>query len=283
LGFTLKQFSTDPKGFFFNDVLESSPGVISLDYVVIGGGGYLDFSQGIRNEFPVFHGEIPENAIEEVMVGKNRGEYANGVWVTDAANKKYTFNSCCRSRLRWMDGNHWYEIDKQAALPQTDYMTKEVMIQMALHLVDHPDSVKGPRADYLTSLDKASQLVEFKILSPAILPEGFNFDFASYDKDHSHLRIKYDPNREAGFTAMLIDETPLNKVFLDPADNGEEIKGEKVDVNGGPGIYFSDGKYNHVLTWQSTNLKITLSIYSSEGYGGGFTKDQILAIGRSMK
>jgi len=162
-GFDASEFPTDPKGFAFRSVNKTEPGEISIEYGVIGGGGYLYLSQGVGSKFPVFTGEAPEDAIEPVMVGENYGEYVYGHWAIGGIYKEYTWLECCMARLRWVDGNRWFEIYKQAAMPQTDYMTREVMIDMALNLVDQPDPKGNLRLEYL-SLEEASQLVDFKIM-----------------------------------------------------------------------------------------------------------------------
>ena len=155
-------------------------------------------------------------------------------------------------------------------------------------MVDQPSPTQSLRADYLTSLTEASQLTEFEILAPSILPDGFRFDYASYDKDLSQLRLTYTPGgtqgSEPGAASILIIETPLDKLSLAPGVIGEELKGETVNINGYPGTYFSDNPYDHWLTWRTSSLKITLMVYSTkELYGGSFTKEQILEMGKSMK
>lgn len=283
-GFDAKEFPADPRGFHIQAVAQAKPGEIWLEYDVIGGGGYLYLSQGIGNEFSPFTGAVLESAIETVQVGDHVGEYVAGDYFYGGVLTETTWLPCCRFQLRWTDGEHWYELDKQSAMTQTDYMTRDVMIQMAMQLVDQPAPAKGPRADYLTSLAEATQLAEFTILAPTLLPDKFAFEYANYDKDLSQLRLIYTPPDGQGIASVLIFETPINKVSLAPGDNGGEIKGEAVDVNGNPGVYFSDNPYSHVLTWQAGGIKITLWVYSSEiWYGGSFTKDQILEIGRSVK
>jgi Domain of unknown function (DUF4367) len=283
-GFDIKEFPADPQGFYFKEVAQAELGQIMLEYDVIGGGGYLYLNQGLGSDFPAFTGAVPEEAIETVQVGNNSGEYVAGDYVYGGVYKEPTWLPCCRFRLRWTDGQRWYELDKEAAMPQTDYLTREVMIQMATQLVDQPVQIQEPNLDHLTNLEEASQVVEFAILAPTLLPDGFVFDYASYDRDLSQLQMTYSPPGTAGTANILIIETPLDKVSMAPSENGEELKGETVDINGNPGVYFSNDPYTHALTWESGNVKITLWVYSSDiGYGGSFTKDQILEIGRSLK
>ena len=283
-GFDAKEFPVDPQGFFFKTVSQAEPGVIWLEYDVIGGGGYLFLSQGLGIDFPAFTGEVPGSAIEAVQVSGRAAEYVAGVYVNGGVYTETTWLPCCRFRLRWTDDERWYEIDKEAALATTDYMTKDVMIQMAEQLVYQPVTTQGLRLDHLNSLAEASQVAEFAILAPSVLPAGFIFNYASYDKGLSQLRLNYAPPDGQGIAGIWIIETPLDKVSLSPGDREEKSMGESVDINGTPGVYTSTDPYHHQLTWQFGEVEITLIIYSSESwYGGSFTRDQILEIGRSIK
>ncbi len=282
-GWDAKELPADPAGFVFKDVLIANPGEILLEYDMIGGGGYLMFSQGPGDHFPSFTGMAPESAIEEVQVGPFQGEYVVGDYAIGSQSNAY-WQSCCRLRLRWLESDRWFELDKEASAPQVAYMTRDTMIQMALGLVDRPAPAQRLNPDYLASPDQAAQVAGFAVATPAVLPEGFVFKYASFNKDLSQLRLNYGPPGDAGVASILIVETPLDKVPLSPGDNGEALKGETVDINGSSAIYFSDSAYNHALTWQAAGLKITLWVSSSEtGYGGGFIRAQVLGIARSLK
>lgn len=283
-GFDAKEFPSAPEGFFFKEVSQVEPGVIWLEYDVIGGGGYLFFSQGLGSDFPAFTGAVEESAIEEVRVGPYLGEYVYGDYVIGGQYTKYTWLACCRTRLRWTEGDRWYEIDKEAAMPQTDYMTKEVMIQMAEQLVFKPEIVKTPILDHLASLSEVAGVVPFKILAPTLLPPEFDFFYASYDPEITEVKLFYAiPGRE-GEASITINEIPLENYTPLPADV-EEMKGAGiVSIHGNQGKYLSQSAYSHLLTWQADGKNITLLVYSNEIlYGGSFTKDQILEIANSMR
>jgi hypothetical protein len=282
-GFDAREFPADPPEFRFRSVY-AEPAYISIEYIVIGGGGYLYLKQGMGMDFPAFTGAAQESAIEPVQVGDNSGEYLEGDYVYGGVYNQTTWLPCCRQRLRWTDGEYWYELDKVSAMPQTDYLTRDVMIQMATELVNQPDPLHSPRSDYLMSLEEASQVVQFPIITPTLLPDEFNFSYAIYDGDISLLRLIYSPPDGEGIARIMIVQTPIDKVYLAPGDNGELLEGESVDINGNAGIYFSTDPYSHSLTWKSGEIKITLLVYSSEiWYGGSFTKDQIFEIAKSMQ
>jgi hypothetical protein len=275
-GFDAKEFPFAPKEFVFAEVAQDDPGIIMLRYDLIGGGGYLYFTQGIGGQ--EFRSNLAQDsAIEQVMVGPYQGEFVVGDWVIGGANTTYIWLPCCRERLRWTEGDRWYELDKEASIPQVDYMTRDYMIQMALGMVYHPDPIQSPRADYLSSLDEAAQLAGFTILRPSVLPQAFTFWYASYDKDLSQLKLNYSTsNREQQGVTMVIVETPLDKVALDSGiKDWKKFEGEKVDVNGYPAIYFGDGSGGG-LNWDTADLHITLQVDNA-------TREQILEIGRSMK
>lgn len=134
-GFDAREFPAVPRAFRFAQVSSAVPGTIRLEYRVIGGGGYLFLSQGIDSEFPPFTGSVMESAIEPVKMSDSMGEFVAGNFFYGGELKQPTWSACCRLRLRWTDDGRWYELDMQSAMEQTDYLTKEVMIEMAAELV----------------------------------------------------------------------------------------------------------------------------------------------------
>ncbi len=283
-GFEALEFPADPQGFAFQNVVVDNLGGISIEYIVIGGGGYLYLSQGLGDEFPTGTGGVPENAIQPVWVGDHRGEYVEGMWAAGGEYQEYTWNECCVARLRWTDGERWFEINKPSAMPQTDYMTREVMIDMAANLVSRPESDGAPRLEYL-SLEEAADLVDFAFVQPRVLPRGFRFSYAAYDLERSQLRLNYYPEGDAapGSAHLSIVETPLSGDVAGSEAGQPLAGGEEVDVNSFPGVYSSNDPGNHVLTWQTETLEIMLVIVSNEHYGGAFTAEQVLEIARAIE
>ena len=283
-GFTAKQLPSNLQGFVFSEIAQAIPGSIMMRYVAIDGNGDLIFTQWNGNGFPTFRGAAPESAIEEVQVGDYQGEFVAGAWATQSSDPKVYWNSCCRYTLRWMEGERSFELELNA--DPSPYSSRAAIIQLATQLVDHPMPAAGPRADYLTSLAEASQLAEFAISSPGLLPEDFIFRYGSYNKDLSQLRLRYAPPGVEGLASagISIVETPLDKVSLTPEENGENLKGDNVDINRNAAIFSSNNnQLTNIVTWEAGELRITLTVWSSSGYGGTFTKDQILEIARSMK
>jgi len=282
VGFDAKEFPADPKAFVFRDVVKASEGVIMIEYGVIGGGGYLYLNQGV-GELP--YGSAPESAIEPVMVGKYPGEYVIGMYANDSQTNKTVWDPTSRFRLRWTEGDRWFELDKVAALPHTDYMTREVMIQMAQNLVNQPEPVQELRADYLTSFEEASQIADFDIVRPTVLPEDFQFSYASYDLNLGLLKIHYTPAgdpTQAGVTEILIIETPLEKIRSTSPDHPNTREGEKVEVNGYPAVYLS-GPDNHSVNWQTDQLQVLLMVSTTPLNGARLTQEQVLEIAQSVR
>ena len=281
-GYDAKVLPNDPAGFHYRDVFSDAKNNIFVEYDANGGGGYLYLIQGISDDFVSFTSPVPEDAIQAVQVGDYPGEYAEGDYTIGGEHESWTWLPCCRARLLWTEGNHWYQLDKEAALPTTDYMTREVMIQMALSLVDQPEPDQPLDPAYLTSYAQAAQLAKFDFLAPQVLPQGFRFDYASYDAGLEQLRLTYTLGGDAHLSRIWVYETPLDKVDLAPGANGELLTGEAVHVDGQPGVYSAYDNRSPSLSWRTEKLKISLYIASSVAYGGVFTREQVLEIGASF-
>lgn len=282
-GFDAKEFPAEPKGFAFSGVY-ASPGEISMGYDWISGGAYLNLNQGIRDEFPDFMGAVQEDAIEEVVVGENRGQYVVGMYVYKGDPLEVAWVESARFRLRWMEGDHWYEIDVAGDIgPDFPYNDRDYLIEMAENLVSQPEPQQGPRADNLTNMEDAAHLARFTPLEPGILPEGFYFDHGEYDVETFTLQLEYTPG-EQGIAIVSVWETPADKAHLSPELGEIPFEGEEVEINGYTGMYYSRDPYSHIVIWRTDELRILVNVYSSEmWYGGSFTKEQILEIARSVQ
>ena len=76
---------------------------------------------------------------------------------------------------------------------------------------------------------------------------------------------------------------PLLEISANPGEDWS-VEGTSVDINGNQGFYRSYGPFNHGVNWEMNGLRINVSIYASEtGFGGGFSKDQVLEIARSLQ
>lgn len=285
-GFDAREFPAVPDHLKFDDVYVNRNNEIIIQYSLIGGGGYLYFFQGMDNEPQSTTSEVYSGAIEKVMVGNYPGEFVAGMFVTTGDPPVYSWSPAGRARLLWTEGERWFELDSEACMKTYFCPGRDELIQMASQLVDKPLPENGLNEGYLENLDEVDQLADFDILVPTILPQKFEFSYASYDSDLYQVEINFCPTdmQDQGAARIMIVETPIEKVFLNPTENEKEITGENVEINGQSGIYVSNSGFYHILTWQHEKLRITLSVYSSDlWYGGIFTKEQVLEIARSMQ
>src|SRR5215207_4536889 len=99
LGYDLKEFSTNPSGWYFRQAMSSQ------DYAVITyqtGGGYLDLRQGIGDFPPDSDWEkAPSSAVQQVKIGEYDGEYVNGFfWLKNGDTKLTWMSTGADQRIR---------------------------------------------------------------------------------------------------------------------------------------------------------------------------------------
>ncbi len=274
----LKQFPTDPEGLALKRI-ESYPGQIIMHYEQINGGLWLDLKQGVADEFPSIGG-APAHAIQDVMIGEYPGQFVIGMFAYQGSESIWIDGT--RYRLRWMEGEHWFEIDVVNGF-EGNYGDLETFIQLAESLVYDPEP-EGLRADFLTNMEDAAQLAEFTPLEPRLLPEEIFFDHGEYDESRATLLLQYTPG-EQGLSFVALYETPLDKVSLSPdLDQVNNYAGEEVEVNGYSGMYYEINQYNKIVIWHTDELRIRLQVFINDAWDSRiFTLEQILEIANSVK
>ena len=280
-GFDAKEFPVDPKGFVLSQVI-SNPGMIALIYESIGGGSEVYLGQWITDE-PFSLGSVAQQGLEEVMVGKNRGQYVHGDYVITGDPPELTWMPVSRFRLTWMEGDRMYGLEvggtTGADSPDND---RDYLIELAENLVYAPEP-RGIRADFLTNIEDAAQMAGFIPLEPSILPEDFHFDHGQYDADTFTLRLDYYLP-EKGIGHVLVWETPIDKAYLTPELEESIVEGEEVEINGYPGQYYGIDPYSHAVIWYTNDLRIKIKVWVSDiWYGGSLTKEEILEIVNSVQ
>lgn len=76
------------------------------------------FTQSIRSPQNA-NGEVPVEAVQPVMINGQPGEYVEGGFILRPGSQEYTWESTMpMARLRWKDGDIWYEISKPGT-PET--------------------------------------------------------------------------------------------------------------------------------------------------------------------
>jgi hypothetical protein len=286
IGFDLKELPSDPYTFKFSELYITQSDEVWIHYERVGGGSYLLLYQAI-GDMSSMYGSVPEDSIQEVKVGEYFGEYVVGNYFSDAPSSSYKWGYHGTYRLRWTEGERRFELRHDGCVDlryEFCSSSPDKLIRIAESLVYDPIPSSELRADYLKSPEEATLISGFTILSPTILPEGFVFDHGNYDTDLKQIRLSYTAtSSDPGTTEILIVIRPLIEIAANPGEDWS-VEGESVDINGYPGFYSSGSPYNHAVSWEENGMRITISFYASEtAFGGGFTKDQVLEIARSLQ
>lgn len=285
VGFDLKELPADPYTFKFSELYITQSDEVWINYERVGGGSYLYLYQAI-GDMASMYGSVPEDSIQEVKVGEYFGEYVIGNYFADSNSSSYEWGYHGTYRLRWTEGERNFELRHDGCVDlRYEFCTSpEQLIRIAEALVYLPEPRSELRADYLNSPEEATLLSGYTVLSPTILPEGFVFDHGTYDTELKQIRLSYSPTSyDPGTAELLIVIRPLLEISANPGENWS-VEGESVDINGNQGFYSSGGPYNHAISWEENGMRITISIYASKiAFGGGYTKDQVLEIARSLQ
>ncbi len=113
VGFDVREFPTIPRGYAFVSVQSNETlRLVTINYSVFEGGGYLTFVQGEGSIPPTSSwGEVSANAIQKVKVNENYGEYAQGMFaVLPGATSATWIADSATYRLRWVEGNRWFSL-----------------------------------------------------------------------------------------------------------------------------------------------------------------------------
>ncbi|MHB1118896.1 MAG: hypothetical protein ACYC11_02420 [Bellilinea sp.] len=288
-GFDIKEFPADPLEMRFEELYVEESKVVWINYARVGGGAYLHLVQGPDTGFNKFGVGVPEDTVQQVVVGEYPGEYVAGTFGVGMGETSYSWKPGGKYSLRWSDGSRWFEIISFGCVGRNEqFCAAEGLVELALSLVDEPIPSEDPRADNLTSVEEAEAISGFPLQEPQILPEGFSFHHGTYDVQLAEIRLNYGANGyDLGAVSIILRQIPNDQFWLNSGETWDEFPGERVDINGQPGIYdtqISNNTYSYHVIWQSDKLIIQLWIDTSElWYGATFTREQVLEIARSVK
>jgi hypothetical protein len=137
LGWDIREFAENPSGLSFSRVEVNLEGqFVSTHYEAEG--GRLVLSQGFGDySFDGDWESVPVDAVEPVMIGNASGEYVQGGFVAiDPEDSEATWNpNVAMQRLRWKEGDSWFEIMKQGDAYPIEYLDKAGLIALAENLV----------------------------------------------------------------------------------------------------------------------------------------------------
>ena len=283
-GFDAKQFPSDPEGLRLAHV-ESNTNQIIMEYHYINHGNFLFLKQGIAEEFPDFGG-VPEDAIEDVLIGYFPGEFAAGMYVNVGDPPIVQWLETDRYRLRWMEGNHWFEIDSITGMPPDPgtYGDRDRLIGMAMSLVFQAEQ-QDLRPEFITNIQDAALLAGFIPQEPQVLPQGFQFDHGEYDEELNTLSLIYTHGGEnLLYGAVTLMQTTHETMALNPTLFQYDLEWEEVSINGFSGRYYSTDDFHHLANWTTNEATFLLEIWINKwDYGATMTKYQVLDIANSVR
>lgn len=266
VGFDAWEFPADPQGVTFSSVQAfAAQNEIMITYDVIGGGGYILFTQGMGDPPDNLWSEVPAEAVESVAVGDLPGEFVKGRFTSDGSGVA-TWNSDAASwRLRWKEGKRWFSIEKAGDPYRIEYLGMKEMIDLATSLVANQQQRISPlRAEYLTSVTDAETISGIDLIEPTLLPEGFRFSYAQYDAQTNSVRLWFYHISTPDYGELMITETPLKYA--------EQFK---------EGYY--DGEYDQTLSLKINDLCISITFIFNQGNGSRLDETKMTAIAQSLK
>src|SRR5260221_2012754 len=294
LGFDAREFPTIPHGLTFIDAQSNTTlHLLTINYSVVEGGGSLTFTQG-EGIIPTSDwDEVPADAIQQVKVNGNYGEFAQGQFVVYPGATSATWNAdAAVVRLRWSDGSRRYSLEKMGNIAPIDYMDKQFLINLAGSLVKSPSHQANTSlaSGYYSSISEAESSMGVDLLEPHILPEGFKFAYARYDASEQSIMLFY------GVGGLHIMETPRHisseNISCEECPAGTV---EQIEINSELAYYWQGSFYtgtdkeplptpiwqpddpHYTLTWMTPDLIITLL------YDGQISKDDLVKIVESMR
>src|SRR5215207_2472251 len=291
LGYDLKEFLTNPSGWYFRQAMSSQ------DYAVITyqtGGGYLDLRQGIGN-FPPDHpdidwGKVLSSTDQSVKIDDYQGEYVNGSFSLKNGASELTWDSTgSDQRIRWKEGERWFEILALSGPGASGYLDREALILLASNMVYQPESTEQNTKvdlDSIPNIPLAEKICQCDILQPRKLPsENTHFDYVRYDPQQKSITLHY------GYRALRIVQTPVESALIKNLDSYKML--ETVEVNGAigqfgvspaqktiwesatPPVFTTNNSYN-ILLWEKDGTIYQIYFDQSFSGGGYLTKDQMI-------
>jgi hypothetical protein len=295
----LKEFADTPPGWTFSKIESDTnfePGytgtMISITYQ--SPSGFLLLNQG-EGEFPPDQ-EVLSSAVENVQIGGYYGEYVDGYFGVRNGDTNLTWDAVgADQRLRWMEGERWFELIARVGPGTSGYLPKDVLISLASNMVYQPDnSYKSPAVglDAIPTISLAMEICACEILQPTKLPEHMALDHIRYEPQWKSVTLIY------GYRALRIVETPEESRLLHDLDSYQNVETVRIgDVSGQYGIspaqktrwesatplaFPSNNTYS-ILLWKKDGTVYEIYFDQSFSGGGQLTKQQMIEIAESLQ
>ncbi len=287
-GFDAQELPTVPDGLEYLGA-QGTPGSISIQYEVRGGGGALVINESPHGFVQSEWDQAPVEAISQVMVGDVDAEIVQGVYVVypNDPNAARWNSDAPVLRLRWVKDGIYFEMAKFGGVEAIAYLDQDALIALAATISNEPES-ESSRVD---DTQDANKRVPFTVLSPLTIPDGMTLQATSYDPALQLVSLSYGYSGDD--LRILIKQQPVEL-----PENcslcglvGTSASVQEVQVNGVPGEYaegvweltnngpaWRDDPYLKTLRWQANGMAYEL-IYMGDEMG----KEQLVSIASSMK
>ncbi|MDY9926871.1 DUF4367 domain-containing protein [Methanosarcina sp.] len=201
--------------------------------------------------------------------GKQATEYSMKIWIDKETwmflgYEMYDTNGTLASRVEIRD------LKVNIGIPDSEFKFKipeGATIKIMDGDVEFPEEL---------SLEETKERVEFEILIPEYLPEGYTFSYAA-----AFNTSETSPNDEAAETVILnYKEGKESIVITETAYEGQAPEtaimnsAEDISINGKEGKYLSLGD-TKVLKWKLENVDLTMT--------ASLEKDELLKIAKSIQ
>lgn len=240
----------------------------------------------------------PDAPVESAQVGNNYAEYIKGSYFGDQG----IWNSDSgASFLRWQHDDMLYTISlvvNSSLAASKANLSKETLLTMAENLTEDTTKKFAFDPSHINDLEVAEKLAGFKLLVPTVLPQGYQFDFATIEEDTGFVCLQYAYNG-ASYPSLFIRQSAEMPLSTLQADTKNKLEISTVRVAGSEGgskyaIGFrSPGKAcdlqndifrtGQTLFWKTSGM--SLEMYAEfrppEG-GAGLSKEQMIALAESI-
>jgi hypothetical protein len=299
LSIEIKQFSTTPSGWSFTKVQSytgsssaNTGSMIAISYEK--SGGYLSLLQGVGDFPPDQH--VLSSAVEQVKINEYYGEYVSGSFGLRNGDNSITWSAHgADQRIRWREGERWFEILALVGPGTTGYMDKQDLLRVASTMVYQPDysqHTNQVNMNAIPNIPLAIKICGCNILQPTILPEGMTLENLNYDPQWKSITLNY------GYRALRIVQTPVESALtqnLDGYKNVEDVQIRNVTGQYGispaqktiwesatPPVFTTNNSYS-VLLWKKDGTVYQIYFDQSFSGGGQLTKDQMIEIGENLR
>lgn len=211
-------------------------------------------------------------SVDVLQVGGRSVEVISGIWWEGAPGsgvEEWVDDSPVHT-FRWEEDGVYITVQfwiQDAFSPA--YLTEEDMLTMIEVVMGARETFPvGTNLNNLRSIAEAEEVAGYAILEPTVLPEGFTFQYASYEPELSRVILFYyygEVTRNSS-NRLLIFETPLEEYTQGVWDGYPPEAIEEVSFGGQTGTYVRgliiSGAYDpnewQRLEWDSASLHINM-------------------------